>query len=201
MIPLDRGYVRDIVRLIEYFDGVRVGYGVNFKAIEKILSSRRRIEEALPYKFKALKRDIEEMLLLVYKDKRVVKALKHLRISLFLHRFVFFTLIFSLIALFMGIVISPIVVFLVFPILYIAVFLKTRSLVIIRTFYINNREKLAPGKDRKLKETINTLINLLREIEWAKGYITLRLYNTDYNNIRVVKKPGFFRDYFVAVVV
>ncbi len=201
MVPIDRGYIRDIVKLIEYFDGVRVGYGVDFKTIERILTNRKKIEEALPYKFKALKKDIEEMLLLIYKDKKATKALNRLRISLFLHRFVFFTLIFSLIALFLGIMFSPFLVFLMFPVLYIAVILKTRSLVTIRLFYINNREKLAPGKDRKIKETINSLINLIREIEWAKGYVTLRLYNTDYNNIKIVKRPGFFRDYFVAVVV
>jgi len=189
------------VPLIEYFDGVRVGYGIDFRTVERILSNRKKVEEALPYKLKSLKRDIEEMLLLIYKDKKATRALKYLRISLFLHRFVFFTLIFSLIALLLGVTFSPLIVFLVFPILYIAVVLKTRSLVTIRLFYINNREKLAPGKDRKLKETINSLIDLLREIEWAKGYVTLRLYNIDYNNIKVVKRPGFFKDYFVAVVV
>jgi hypothetical protein len=80
-------------------------------------------------------------------------------------------------------------------------------------WYVMNRmftyyERVIPsqrGKVEHIKLAVNSLIgrlaeNLKRECIPPKKY-RLHLFNTDYNGIKVLKKPGWLRDYYLCEVI
>ncbi|MEM4477944.1 MAG: hypothetical protein QXH90_06255 [Candidatus Korarchaeum sp.] len=83
--------------------------------------------------------------------------------------------------------------------------LVIRWYALIRIFEFYEREmKNQRGKDDFLKELAQELINSLRERMRESGVsprkMRLHLFKDDYASIRVVKRPGWLRDYYLAEV-
>ncbi len=89
-------------------------------------------------------------------------------------------------------------------ILYVVFVLRWYSLLKLEDFYREEFKK-RPGRDKILRETANRLIAKLREVIVKHGLEPkkhkLHLFKTDYEGIRILKKPNILRDTYVAEVV
>jgi hypothetical protein len=84
------------------------------------------------------------------------------------------------------------------------IFFRWLSLTKILEFY-DREMKNQQGKLRHLKDGAQKIIYLISEYKGKKKGSSkkkrLHLYNNDYQNIKVIRNPGIFRDYFLIEVV
>lgn len=194
--------LKNLVYLIEAFDGYRRGRGTAISTIEKAYYS---ITLSLPLKWKPLKRTMETILEFPTKNPRMRKLYRRIYLSRFFMNvglavvltgaalsFFLGRTIFSLIILALGVVS-----------LYTAVIMHWMSIRKIYKYYDDHLDKLRPRAE-KMKEAAQTLINILRR-ELGKYHIDpvkylLHLYNTDYDGIEIVAKPRVFRKTYLCMV-
>jgi len=198
--------LEDLATLISAIDGFRVGRCAELKSVEKIV--RRVHLTDTGRKWKSLRRDLEAIMNLPTSSSKVM-FMMNLALLLRFLGLLSYTIVFILTVM-MGL--SPslkmetstfIDIFtyaMIFGIgvLVVRYFVKEQ----IKKFFDQSADKFK-GKSMHLRELNQELLNRLIEgIKKSNGKsrdYKLSLFNADYNGIKVLKKPGVWREHIVAI--
>jgi len=198
--------LEDLASLISAIDGFRVGRCADLKSVEKIV--RRVHLTDTGRKWKSIRRDLEAIMNLPTSSPKVM-IMMNLALLLRFLGVLSYTIVLML-AIIVGL--SPSLnietstflnIFnyaLIFGIVVLVVryFVKEQ----VKKFFDQSADKFR-GKSLHLRDLDQELVNRLREgIKKSKGNARdykLSLFNADYNGIKVLKKPGIWREHFVAV--
>ena len=198
---VSRRRIRKLVSFIEAIDSFRIGYVTN---IDQLAIEYRRLElSGRTRKWKEIRRDLEEV---AVKGLKVPEIRKLMNRDKKLDKYYKYSLIFlaiSMVPFLMGI--GGRLTFLIMLMALTAV----NAVLIYRLYlhdkvvylYYSNRH-LFKDASARLREDVNRLLlELKREARRAQiplESIRLKLYNTDYEGIRVVKEPSRVRKYFLV---
>lgn len=196
--------IKLIIKLIEILDACRIGRTEEAVRIEKLYKELN--PSGAPVRLKNIRRSIKEIREIAIKDKNFKAVKRYSKLSNYMS--------------YIGIIMATFIVILVSFMkidakLYSALF---TSLVIIvylsflfkwyaenhlLRIYSDNVDKLM-AKGEPLKNFINYLIKMLnRELKRHKlnaSRYRLHLYLSDYDNIKVIKKPGKLREKYIVEV-
>ncbi|RLE65904.1 MAG: hypothetical protein DRJ38_02960 [Thermoprotei archaeon] len=192
-----------IVELIKGLDSFRAG------APRKSISKLEEMYTSLklrnpPYKWKELAQDLKSILDIPKSHPGYKKLVNIHQVASFLSYASIGTLILSLYFAFREEIIS-------FLYAFAATFIVTNISFILRIYeahilsqIFKEKSDILEEKGRKIKEMINYLLVLLRrelrKIRRHQRGIELNLYQVDYDNIQVVKKPSFLRNTYLVKV-
>ncbi len=194
----------DMAFVIEALDGYRIGRNTDPKRVGEKINKWREIEESLPRKWLSLQRDIDTLINLSLRDPEIRKFANIYVLIKFGLRIVYVLLLSSFFILIRWPDIGMLIIYASLGILYFL--LIVRWYVLDKMFlYYEKVLSNQPGKVEQLKLAVNSLIKkfveyLEREHIPPKKY-RLHLFNTDYNSIKILKKPGWLRDYYLCEVV
>jgi len=200
--------LEDLATLISAIDGFRVGRCAELKSVERIVRKVRLTDTGR--KWKSIRRDLEAIMDLPTSSAKVM-FMMNLALLLRFLGVLSYAIVFIL-AVMMGLSLSPswninastfVTIFdyvLIFGIsvLVVRYFVKEQ----IKKFFDQSADKFK-GKSAHLRELNQELMNRLSEgINKSKGKprdYKLTLFNADYNGIKVLKKPGVWREHFTAI--
>lgn len=200
-----KSLLEKIAFLIEATDSYRVGRNVDFRKVE------RAMEELSPSLSglldastrKKYKKTVEFIVNLPVRNREARLWSSIYMVIRFLLRVALLGFLLSVGLLFYGSALAE-------PVLWFSSSLLLTSLVIrwyalVKVFEFYEREmKNQRGKDEFLKELTQELINSLRERLLELGMnprkLRLHLFKDDYSGVKVVKGPGWLRDYYLAEV-
>ncbi len=201
----EKELLNNLAFLIETTDSYRVGRNTDPRKVESTL------QEIFPHVSdildsstrKKYKRITDFIINLPSRDRNIAKWSAVFTVFRFLLRITLlgFTVAFGL-AIYNSPLTFPVLYFLTF-LLYIVLIGRWYSLNKVLDFYefeMSNQ----PGKDSFLRELAQKLIDRLRDkiLEFGvkpKKY-RLHLFKTDYNGIKIIKRPGWLRDYYLVEV-
>ncbi|MGB9730006.1 MAG: hypothetical protein ACP5GU_09500 [Thermoprotei archaeon] len=194
----------DFAFVIEAFDGYRVGRNANPKRVDAKIRQWHEIEGSLPRKWLSLQRDIDTLINLTLRDPDAKKFANIYVLIKFGLRIVYLLLLSSFLILLRWPDSGMLLIYASLGMLYFLLILRWYTLDKMFMYYekvISNQR----GKVEQLKLAVNSLIknlieHLKREKISPKKY-RLHLFNTDYDGIKVLKKPGWLRDYYLCEVV
>lgn len=200
--------LEDLATLISAIDGFRVGRCAELRSVEKIVKKVRLTDTGR--KWKSIRRDLEAIMDLPTSSSKVM-FMMNLALLLRFLGVLSYTMVFIL-AIMMGLGLSPsfnvnasifVTIFdyvLIFGIgvLVVRYFVKEQ----IKKFFDQSADKFK-GKSAHLRELNQELLNRLSEgIKKSNGKsrdYKLTLFNADYNGIKILKKPGVWREHFTAI--
>jgi len=198
--------LEDLATLISAIDGFRVGRCAELKSVERIV--RRVHLTDTGRKWKSVRRDLEAIMNLPTSSAKVMFMMNIALLLRFLG-VLSYTIVFIL-AVMMGLSpslnIEPSTFVNIFnyalifgiSVLVVRYFVKEQ----IKKFFDQSADKFK-GKSAHLRELNQELMNRLREgIKKSNGKprdYKLTLFNADYNGIKVLKKPGVWREHFTAI--
>ena len=198
-----RKRIRGLISFIESLDGFRIGAITN---IDQLAIKYRQLDlSGRTRKWKEIKKDLEEIAVkglrnpkireLMQKDKKVEKYYKRVLIAFAASAILFL----------LGLP-ERLTFLLILATLTAANILLLYRLYIhdkITLLYYKNREAFRDQAER-IRDDINRIINeIRREARRAKidlSTMTLKVYNTDYDHIKIIKRPGKFSRHFKAVI-
>ncbi|MCS7103401.1 MAG: hypothetical protein NZ992_05930 [Candidatus Korarchaeum sp.] len=201
----DRSLLEKIAFLIEATDSYRVGRNVDFRKVE------RAIEELSPSLANLLdastrkkyRKTVDFIINLPIRSKEARLWSSIYMITRFLLRVALLGFLLSLGLLFYKSPLAELVLWASSSMLFISLVIRWYALVKIFEFY-EHEMKNQQGKDDFLKELAQELINSLRErmreLKVNPRKLRLHLFKDDYTGLRVVKRPGWLRDYYLAEV-
>lgn len=198
--------LKQIATIISTIDSFRVGRGTKISKIEHMVHNAK-IQD-MPRKWKVIKRDLEEIATLPQSAPKVAfllnlgTGLQFAGIVCFAALMLTATVALSSNAPFLqdiyfyvgtGIIVTG----------YVIIFARNAIRQRIRRFYEDSTSKLE-GKSMHLREFNQALIEKLRSQiregnDKPKDY-RLYLYNNDYQNLVLLKKPNFIREHYEAQV-
>ncbi len=195
----------DIALLIEAADGYRVGRNTDLRRIRDVMD--RRAKELTDVFAGGLRKKFEKtadyVINLPAIDPVAKKWSAVFLVVRFLLRIALLGFMVSLIVVTLGKDWAPWLLYTSTGILYVVFFLRWYSLVKLEEFYIQEFAK-RPGRDKILRETVNRLIRklaqVIKEHDLKPKKHRLHLFKTDYEGIRVIKKPNILRDTYVVEV-
>ena len=195
--------IEKLAFLIEATDSYRVGRNVDFRKVENSmngLSSLPILDASTKKKYKKV---VESVINLPRKDRRAFIWAQLYLIFRFLTRIAFVGFLLSVGLIFYRNPFSGPLLLSSTAILYVALIGRWYSLLKLLDFY-EVEMKNQPGKDEFLKEFAQKLIEELRSRMREQGVkpskVKLHLFKRDYSGIRVLKKPGWLRDYYLVEV-
>lgn len=194
----------DLAFVIEALDGYRVGRNANPKNVDTKIRQWHEIEESLPRKWLSLQRDIDTLINLTLRDPDAKKFANIYVLIKFGLRIVYLLLLSSFLVLMRWPDTGIMLIYISLGALYFLLILRWYTLDRMFTYY----EKVIsgqPGKTEQLRLAVNSLIKKLteylrREKISPKKY-RLHLFNTDYDGIKVLKKPGWLRDHYLCEII
>ena len=192
----------DMAYVIEALDGYRVGRNTSIERVEEKIRRWRDVEKSLP-KWHSIRRDIDALLNLPLRDPYARKLSNIFLLIRSLLGILGVTFSFGLVsvALFPHIS-TPLIYTCMVALLFMAI---ARWYVLNKILDYYEREiSCQLGKVRRLRTAVDSLIRKFKE-DMKKGNIPakkyrLHLFNTDYASIKILKKPGWIRDYYVCEV-
>ena len=198
-----RSKIRKIISIIEELDGFRSG---SLSNIEKIGNTYREVgSNENIRKWKEVRRDLEHIVLIGFKSAKSKRLFSLNKTLDSLYRYLLIgTLILIFFIPFSGNkLIITYIVFGLFIGVELVLLFKARVYDKIALFYIKNKSKYMESSER-LRSDINNLLRIIRK-EIIRNKLDplefkIRLINIDYNEMKILKKPGRFRRYYVAVV-
>jgi hypothetical protein len=194
----------DIAFVIEALDGYRSGRHIDPKRVSEKVNRWREIEGSLPRKWLSLQRDIDALINLTLRDPDIKKFANVYVLIKFGLRIVYVLLLSSFFMLIRWPDIGMLVIYGSLGMLYFLLIVRWYVLDKMFTYY-ERVISSQPGKVEQLKLAVNSLIKTLTEYlekeQVSSKKYRLHLFNTDYNGIRILKKPGWLRDYYLCEVV
>jgi len=198
--------LEDLATLISAIDGFRVGRCAELKSVEKIVKRVRLTDTGR--KWKSIRRDLEAIMDLPTSSRKIM-FMMNLALLLRFLGLLSYTIVFIL-AVMMGLspslnieastftdIFTYAMIFGI-TVLVFRYFVKEQ----IKKFFDQSADKFK-GKSAHLRELNQEFLNRLREgIEKINGKsrdYKLTLFNADYNGIKVLKKPGVWREHFTAI--
>jgi len=196
----------DIALLIEAADGYRVGRNIDLRRIREIMD--RRVKELTDVFAGGLRKKFEKtadyVINLPTIDPVARKWSGVFLVVRFLLRIALLGFMVGLIVVTLGRAWAPLLLYASTGILYVVFFLRWYSLVKLEEFYLQEFAK-RPGRDKILRETANRLIKklarVIEEHDLNPKKHRLHLFKTDYEGVRVLKKPNILRDTYVVEVI
>jgi hypothetical protein len=197
-----RKLIDNVSYLIEALDAYRVGRNVDPKVFEgkyeEIADDIRGVIDR--GRKKVLMSSIDYMVNLPLKDRSARTWSSVFLISRFLIRVTFILFFLSMLLYITSrgdtanyLLITGVILF------YTVSVLRWHSLNKLLDFYEKQTGR-ADSKRILLKEAAQDLINYLGQIKGERK-VKLHLYNRDYNGIKVLRRPGWLRDYYLVEVV
>jgi uncharacterized membrane protein (DUF106 family) len=194
----------DMAFIIEALDGYRSGRCIDPKRVDEKINRWREIGDSLPRKWPSLKRDIDALINLTLREPEAKKLANTHILTKFCLRMVYLSLLLSFFIMIRWPNIGIIIIISAITALYILLIVRWYVMNKMFTYY----EKMIssqPGKVEHIKLAVNTLIKRFKE-QLGRKHIPpkkyrLHLFNTDYNDIKVLKKPGWLRDYYLCEVI
>ncbi|RLE63286.1 MAG: hypothetical protein DRJ38_07925 [Thermoprotei archaeon] len=190
--------------LIEALDGYRVGRTVNPKTVmEKIGEVEHVLEPRAKHAKKVIRKTLDYVANLPARDpsaKRWATVYLLVRLSL---RITFVLFLFSLFLTTMNPELGFYLLYVATALLYISMIVRWYSLNKVLDFYALNHH-LMEGASRRLKNYVQQLIDYMKSSIVREGLkkskYKLHLFNTDYESIVVLKKPGILREYYLCEI-
>ncbi len=197
--------LEDIAFMIEATDSYRVGRNIDFKKVENVME---RLSPKLPDILdgatkKKYKKTVDFITSLPFKNKSMRKfALLYMLFRLLL-RVSLVGFLLSVGLIFYALPYSTPMLIASTSLLYAALVGRWYTLVKLLEFY-EREMKNQPGKDEFLKEIAQKLIDELSsrigELGMKPSKYKLHLFRKDYSRVRILKRPGWLRDYHLAEV-
>jgi uncharacterized membrane protein len=194
----------DLAFMIEATDSYRVGRSIDFKKVENVME---RLSSKLPIfdsaAKKKYKKTVDFITSLPFRDKSMRKfALLYMLFRLLL-RFSLVGFLLSIGLIFYASSYSTPTLIASTSLLYAALLGRWYTLMKLLEFY-EREMKNQPGKDELLKEIAQKLIDELSsrigELGVKPSKYRLHLFKDDYSGVRILKRPGWLRDYNLAEV-
>jgi len=198
--------LEDLASLISAVDGFRVGRCAELKSVERIVKRLHLTDSAR--KWKSIKKDLEAIMNLPASSPKVM-FMMNLALLLRFLGLLSYTIVFIL-AISWGLSPSLNIEASTFANIFDYVLIFGIGVIVVRylvkeqikKFFDQSADKFR-GKSAHLRELNQELMNRLHEgIRKTKGKsrdYKLTLFNADYNGIKVLKKPGVWREHFVAI--
>jgi len=198
--------LEDLATLISAIDGFRVGRCAELKSVEKIVKKVRLTDTS--QKWKSIRRDLEAIMNLPTSSSKVMFMMNLALLLRFLGLLSYMTVVIMAITMALSptlnietsmfLNIFDYVLIFGIGILVVRYFVREQ----IKSFFNKSADRFR-GKSAHLRELNQELMNRLRAgINKYKGKprdYKLVLFNADYNGIKVLKKPGVWREHFVAI--
>jgi len=198
--------LEDLATLISAIDGFRVGRCAELKSVEKIVRKVHLTDTGR--KWKSIRRDLQDIMDLPTSSPKVM-FMMNLALLLRFLGLLSYTIVFIL-AVMMGLspslkmdpstftnIFEYVMIFGI-GVLVVRYFVKEQ----VKKFFDESADKFK-GKSTHLQELNQELITRLSEgIKKSNGKprdYKVTLFNADYNGITVLKKPGVWREHFVAI--
>lgn len=198
-----REIIEKLAFLIEATDSYRVGRNTDLRKVDNAmneLSSLPILDASTKKKYRKV---VESVINLPRKNRRAFMWAQLYVIFRFLVRVSFIGFLLSIGLIFYRNPLSGYLLLSSTALLYVALIGRWYSLLKLLDFY-EAEMKNQPGKDEFLKEFAQKLIEELRSKLREQGVkptkVRLHLFRRDYSGIRVLKKPGWLRDYYLAEV-
>ncbi|OYT27942.1 MAG: hypothetical protein B6U95_05385 [Thermofilum sp. ex4484_82] len=193
-----------IAWLIEALDGYRVGRTINPKMVMKKVNQVEHVfEPKVMHAKKVIRQTTDYIANLPARDPTARKWVSVYLFNKLLLRITITLFLFSFFFLSKGYEIGFTLLYIATAILYVVLIVRWYSLNKILFFYEKNY-KLMEGASRRLKAYAQHLIEYMRKIIAKENFKTsrykLHLFNTDYDHIKVLKKPGLLRDYYLCEI-
>jgi hypothetical protein len=195
----------DLAFMIEATDSYRVGRNIDFKKVENVME---RLSPELPDLFdsaikKKYKKTVDFITSLPFRDKSMRRLALFYMLFRLLLRFSLVGFLLSIGLIFYAPPYSTPMLIASTSLLYAALVGRWYTLMKLLEFY-EREMKNQPGKDEFLKEIAQKLIDELsskiRERGVKPSKYKLHLFKDDYSGVRILKRPGWLRDYNLAEV-
>jgi len=198
--------LEDLATLISAIDGFRVGRCAELKSVERIV--RRVHLTDTGRKWKSIRRDLQDIMNLPTSSPKVMRMMNLALLLRFLGLLSYTIVI--ILAIMMGLSFSLKIEASTFVNIFNYTLIFGISVLVVRYFVKEQVKKFFDqsadkfkGKSAHLRELNQELINRLREgIKKSNGKsrdYKLTLFNADYNGIKILKKPGVWREHFTAI--
>jgi len=198
--------LEDLATLISAIDGFRVGRCAELKSVERIV--RRVHLTDTGRKWKSIRRDLQDIMDLPTSSPKVMFMMNLALLLRFLGLLSYTIVI--LLAVMMGLRLSLNIEASAFVNIFNYALIFGICVLVVRYFvkeqikkFFNQSADKFKGKSAHIRELNQDLINRLREgIKKSNGKsrdYKLTLFNADYKGIKVLKKPGVWREHFTAI--
>jgi len=198
--------LEDLATLISAIDGFRVGRCAELKSVERIVRKVRLTDTGR--KWKSIRRDLEAIMDLPTSSAKVM-FMMNLALLLRFLGVLSYAIVFIL-AVMWGLSPSLKIEASTFVTIFNYALIFGISVLVVRYFvkeqikkFFNESADKFKGKSAHIRELNQELMNRLREgIKKSNGKprdYKLILFNADYNGIKVLKKPGVWREHFTAI--
>jgi uncharacterized membrane protein len=197
--------LEDIAFMIEATDSYRVGRNIDFKKVESVME---RLSPELPDIFnsatkKKYKKTVDFITSLPFRNRSMRKFAILYMLFRFLLRVSLVGFLLSIGLIFYAPPYSTPTLIASTSSLYAALVGRWYTLMKLLEFY-EREMRNQPGKDELLKEIAQKLIDELSskigERGVKPGKYKLHLFRDDYSGVRILKRPGWLRDYYLAEV-
>jgi len=202
---IDKNTLNSLLFLAEALDGYTIGRNVDLKKVKaKIEEVKELIKHEINKTEQRKMLEIADFIInLPSKDQRAYFYAKIFLITKLLLRIFIFIFMFSIIYVFSFGELDPnLLIILGWGTIGI-IFFRWLSLTKVLDFYEKELER-HKSKTSYLKEMAQRIIYFISENreKWGvdKKELKLHLYNSDYDKIIIVKRPGFLREYYLAEV-